>query len=110
MLPNVQCFNVTIPDMIEAGGPRSLLNLAYHPRDSGELLTCNSFHQVTETTCDSWAFGQEVNDEETWASGHSSPHKEDSLRKFNVASPSHSPRYFLFTSFDHFSFIIEWIV
>ena len=84
VLPNVQCDNVTIPDMIEDEGHRSLHSLAYHPRGSGELLTCNSIHQLTETTCDSWTFGQQVNGQMKWSSGHSSPHKEDSLRKFNL--------------------------
>ena len=82
VLPNVQCENVTIPDMIGDEGHRSLHNLAYHPRGDGELLTCNSIHQLTETTCDSWTFGQEVNGERKWSSGHSSPHKENSLRNF----------------------------
>ena len=82
VLPHVQCENVTIPDMIGDEGHRSLHNLAYHPRGDGELLTCNSIHQLTETTCDSWTYGQEVNGERKWSSGHSSPHKENSLRNF----------------------------
>ena len=55
-------------------GQRSLHSLAYSAAERG-LLVCDSITDAARTSCDLWRPG-----EAAWRPGHSSPHREDTLR------------------------------
>ena len=55
-------------------GQRSLHSLGYSAAERG-LLVCDSITDAARTSCDLWRPG-----EAAWRPGHSSPHREDTLR------------------------------
>ena len=75
-------------------GQRSLHSLAYSAAERG-LLVCDSITDAARTSCDLWRPG-----EAAWRPGHSSPHREDTLRCGDAgdhfASSSDTIRYSYF--------------